>query len=79
MIDSMEKCIEMAIEATDLGEHDCKIDIEIEGKKYAAYTVNVAERELLFFCDGVTATFDVNSIGGRDSALLVDWTFEGEE
>jgi hypothetical protein len=72
MITTIEECIEHAIKGKNLGENDCKIDLELDGEKIQAYTVSIAYRELLFYCDGLTVSFDVNTIGGRDSILLFE-------
>jgi hypothetical protein len=74
MITEIETCIEHAIEGTNLGENDCKIDLEIDGQKVSAYTVSIAHRELLFYCDGLTVSYDVNTIGDRHSIVIFDVT-----
>lgn len=72
MITTIQECIEYAVKNTKLGENDCKIDLDLDGEKIQSYTVSIAYRELLFYCDGLTVSFDVNTIGGRDSILLFE-------
>jgi hypothetical protein len=72
MITTLDECIEYAIKGKNLGENDCKIELELDGEKIQAYTVSIAYRELIFYCDGLTVSFDVNTIGGRHSILLFE-------
>lgn len=76
---SFSELVDLSIIAKDITEHECEIELLVAGGKMQAYSCNVAYRDLLFFCDKGTVSYDINTIGDRTSALLVDWQFDSEE
>lgn len=52
--------------------------LEVDGEKWHAYGAEVSYREIMFYCKEGVASYDVNTIGFKTTALLVDWEKEGE-
>lgn len=59
-------------------ERICDIELTIAGGIFKAYSCSIAHRDLLFYCDKGTASYDVNTINGVTSALLVDWSIDSD-
>lgn len=53
-------------------EEECSVTLTIDGKHHKAYAVTIGYRELLFYCDDLTANYDVNTFGGHHTALLFE-------
>lgn len=64
-------------------ELDCSLTITITNRhgdsiEMQAYTVSLANRDLLFYTDKGTATYLVDSINSRHIAVLYDWTLDDD-
>lgn len=43
------------------------------GKMRQAYEAVISYREVTLYCEDIILIYDVNTICGRDSLLLIDW------
>lgn len=59
-----------ATTAKSTKSHEVNLTLTIDGEKFHAYEANICHREILFLTDKATIVYDVNTIGGRHSALL---------
>lgn len=78
MIRSLAQAVEVSLKARDSVELGAKFDIQVEGAKWSVYTVAIAERDILCYCDKGTATFVVDTYGvgtinARHTVELYDW------
>lgn len=68
--------VDKAVKTKSSKEHDCNLTLEVDGKNVTAYSVNVANRDLLFFTDQGTVNYLVDTYGDKSSAVLHDWDFD---
>ena len=52
-------------------EMDIEVEVKESGTTHAVHSVSIAYRDLLFYTDKGTLNYDVNTINGRDSMMLV--------
>ena len=75
MVKSFDDCVKAAAtwdkenEEIDLNPN---IILEVEGKKYKAYTVSICKCDLLFYCETATVTYDIDIYYGNPVAVLRD-------
>ena len=52
--------------------------LEVDGEQWHAYGAEVSYREIMFYCKEGVASYDVNTIGNKTTAVLLDWEKDGE-
>lgn len=75
---SFDDLVEIASSGKKIGEVDCKVTLNVGGRKLNAYTAHLAKYEILFYCDGGTASYVIDMYGDRARAELHDWEFDEE-
>ena len=70
---SFNQAIEHAVGTKVRGELDAQFKIEVEGETWTCYTVTIADRDILCFCDQGHASFLVDSYGQKHVAELWEW------
>lgn len=68
--------VEKAVKANKSTEVSCNLKLSVDGETWVAYSVSIANRDLLFFCEQGTATYLIDSYGDRHTAELFDWNKE---
>ena len=56
---------EMSIGLNHSTSIECNLCLDVDGEKFHAYEVSVANRDLLFFCDKGTLNYLVDTYGDR--------------
>lgn len=59
-------------------EFNVSLQLEISDERWNAYAAFVSCRQITFYCDKGSATYDVNTVGYRTGAVLVDWERDDE-
>lgn len=77
---SFNDLVELSINHTgDSLELDCSLTLHVDGIDLQAYTVSLANRDLLFYTDKGTVTYLVDIYGDTaPRALLYDWSLDEE-
>ena len=76
---SFEDIVEASVKRGYSKEYNVKgVELEVEGKTLRPYTVAIANRDLLFFCDVGTVNYVVDTYAGKNWVELFDWSFGDE-
>ena len=59
-------------------ELDCSLTLHVDGIDFQAYTVSLANRDLLFYTDKGTVTYLIDLYHAGPIAVLHDWTLDDE-
>lgn len=57
-------------------ELDCSLTLHVDGIDFHAYTVSLANRDLLFYCNEGTVTYMIDLYGDTARSELFDWTLD---
>lgn len=69
--------VEASLEHGESKEYEVKgVELEVEGKTLRPYTVAIANRDLLFYCEEGTVNYLVDTYAGRNWVELFDWDFD---
>lgn len=58
--------------------YNVSMTLRVNDETWHAYGAEVSYREIMFYCKEGVASYDVNTIGSKTTAVLVDWEKEGE-
>lgn len=75
---NFNQLVEKSINTKKTTQHNCTLEIEVNGDIWKTYSASVSNRDILFFCDKGTATYLVDSYGTAWVAELFDWELDGE-
>jgi hypothetical protein len=72
-MNTFNELVDMATDYTGVStELDCDLSLSVDKDIYHAYSVSVAPRELLFYCDGATVEYVIDIYGDKSIAVLND-------
>lgn len=69
----LQAAIKASIDGSLNGEHDANFKIEVQESLWHVYTVSIAHRAVICYCDKGTATLFIDSYGDRNTYELFDW------
>lgn len=65
--------IRESINCQSTKEHDCELELNVNGETWDAYSVSISHKDLLFYCEQGIATYVVDSYGDKHIAELYSW------